>query len=193
MARVFVDPMIRSRRLELVQTLAFGGILFVFLIVIWIKYLVGGGSGAFRMSLMLSSIVAAAFGVGYYMLKRNRGVMIDRMWLSVDDVGIRSMTPAGIVEVGWSEVIEVRIGMRPSRNRAPDILIKTEGGYVSAFMRWVDESGTVPEPSLTSPGLRFINPDGDEYMLGPENSQLVAALKEHVAPERIKEGVMVSL
>lgn len=194
MEKIFVDPILHSRRAESIQVLVFGAVMAAIVLAIWTRWSLGGrGMDSVRSSLMLSSLVAAGFGVGYYMLKKNRRVMMDRAWLTVGDEGISSATPAGEVEFSWPEITEVMIASRPTRNKMPDIIIKTGRGSIGAFMRWVEKSETMPEPLLRAPGVLFISPGGGAYRLGPDSSALVKAIREHVPPEKIKEGAIISL
>jgi len=190
--RTFVDPMVHSDRPAAVQSAAFGGILLLLFIGLWVYWWISGAEvETARLSMMLSGIVVAAFGIGYYMLKRNRGVVIDRVKLVIDDSGIKSENISGIVEFAWPEIDEVRISIRPSRNRMPDVIVRTRRGSLGVFMRWVDKDMPMPEPRLRAPGVKFVRPGGEEYVLTPENSELVKAIKEHLSPEKIKEGVIV--
>ncbi|HUT52151.1 MAG TPA: hypothetical protein VM658_02050 [bacterium] len=194
MERVFIDPVIHSRRLERVQTMAFAAIMILLLAAVWIKWkLSGGGEAGLRLCLMMSSIVAAAFGLGYYMLKRTRRVMRDHVLFIITDSGVRSERPDGVVEAGWDEIEEVRIGIMPSRNKMPDVLIKTGKGYIPAFLRWTDRAGPLPEPAIRSAGRGFISPDGSEFLLTPENSPLLQALRERLPREKFREGVLITL
>jgi len=192
--RAFVDPMAHSSRLERVQVLAFGLILFGLVCAIWIKWYVGeGGEGPLRLSLMMSSVVVAAFFAGFYMMKRTRRELMARRLFIISDEGIRSLDIGGEVSVSWAEVLEVKIGTHPSRGRTPDVLIRTEKGSIGAFMRWRDKDRPMPEPSLISPGSRFIGPDGAEILVTPETSELVLALVERVPPDKVTKGVLISI
>jgi len=193
MARVFVDPMIHSARLARAQWLILVSILAGIAAFLWGRWLLSEGGASVRLTLASTGLIAAAGGLGYYMQKRLRGVMKDRTWLEISDAGIRQMTPAGLVEASWDEVIEVRVGLHPSRTRMPDVIIVTPEGAINAYMRLVDRGKGLPEPSLLSPGRRFVHPGGEVREVTPWNSELVAAVKEHVPGDKIKEGVMLSL
>ncbi len=193
MERVFIDPVIHSRRVERFQVAGMVMVAALVLGAFWMKWLLDDKDKPLHLPVMMSSVVAPALGVGYYMLKRNRRILMDTLWLRISDEGIKSSTPGGTVEIPWSEVERVRVGVKPSRSRTPDLLIKGRGGYVSAFMRWVDRSRPVPESSLLYPGRRFIYPGGERMDLCPENSGLVAAIKERVPAGKIEEGVLTTL
>ena len=192
MELVFIDPLIHSRRLERVQTAAFAAIMLLILAAVWIKWELSGGEAGLRLSLMMSSIVAAAFGMGYYMLKRTRRVMRDHVLFIITDAGIRSERPDGVVEAGWAEIEEVRIGIMPTRNKMPDVLIKTGKGFIPAFLRLSDRAGPLPEPAIRAAGRRFIGRDG-VFTLTPGNSALLQALRERLPPEKFREGVLITL
>jgi hypothetical protein len=193
MERVFIDPVMHSRRLERVQMAAFAAVMLLILAALWVKWMIsGGGEAELRRSLMMSSIVAAAFGLGYYMLKRTRRVMREHVLFAVSDQGVRSERPDGVVEARWEEIEEVRIGMMPTRNKMPDVLIKTGKGFIPAFMRFSDRAGPLPEPAIRAAGRRFTGPEG-VFMLTPENSPLLRALRQRLPPEKFQEGVLITL
>jgi hypothetical protein len=181
----------RSLRLQLlvvaVALLAVAGLIWTSW---WLK---PGGRSDLRRPLAATSALIPAFFAGSYMIQRNRRVTMDRQMLILSADGLRWRTPVGITEVPWSAVEEVRIGMRPAAGRSPDVLIKTDAGYIGAFMRWVDAAGPIPEPSLLQPGRGFLYPGGERMMLSPENSPLVRALKEFCPREKIKEGAVISI
>jgi hypothetical protein len=194
MERVFIDPVIHSRRIERFQSIAFAAILGLILAAVWFKWeLSGGGKEGLRISLMMSSLVAAAFGLGYYMLKRTRRVMREHEFFVISDMGLRSERPDGVVAAGWDEIEEVRVGIMPSRNKTPDIMIKTKKGFISAFMRWTDRADKLPEPVILSGGRRFTAPGGEEFELTRANSRLLQALREWLPPEKFREGVLIGL
>ncbi len=188
-AAVFVDPILYSARAGRVQLEAFSAVLLVAAAAVWIKWAAGPG-GDPRFPAMLTSIVFGGWGLGYYMMARNRGVMMEFARLEISESGFRSVTPAGEFSAGWDKVIEVQVCSRPSRGKSPDVRIKTEAGFVPAFMRWVDKSGPMPEPVLRSPGLKWRSSGGDEYVLGPHNSDLVRALEARLPAEKIIKGVL---
>lgn len=193
METIFIDPMIHSRRIERVRMAGMALIPLLVVAALWVRWMTADKDPSIRFPMMITSMLVPALGLGYYMLKRYRQVLMERTWFSMSDEGISRMTPAGPVSATWSEVEEVKIGLRPSATRMPDVLIKTPGGYISAYMRWVDRSGPVPEPSLLAPGRRFYYPGGEVKDLESGNSELVAAISRHVPPEKIKQGVMISL
>ncbi len=192
MERVFIDPVMHSRRLERVQTAAFAAIMLLILAALWVKWAISGGEAGLRLSLMMSSIVAAACGLGYYMLKRTRRVVRDHSFFALTDEGVRSERLDGVVVARWEEIEEVRVGIMPSRNKMPDVLIKTGKGYIPAYMRLADRAGPMPEPAIRAAGRRFTGPEG-AFDLTPENSPLLKALRERLPPEKFREGVLITL
>jgi len=194
MEQTFVDPVIHSRRIERFNVSAFGLVMLIVLGAVWIRWYVGEReAAALRLSLMMSSIVVASFFVGYYMMKHSRRLLMDGVWFLTSETGFQSVTLAGVYESDWSEVLEVRIGMRPSATKTPDVWIRTADGNVGAFMRWTPKSPALPEPIVLSGGRRFIAPDGRKITLTPDTSDLVAAISKRVPEEKIKRGVITSL
>lgn len=194
MERVFIDPMLQSSRVERAQFISLSAALLLAAGFFWLYWLGSGGpERGVQSPVLASSLVAPALGLGYYMIKRSRRSLLDRVWFSVSESGVKSMTPAGLLEAGWDEVDEVRIASRASRSRTPDILIRTSLGYAGVFMRFVDRDGLIPEPLLLKPGRGFRHPIEGVIELTPDNSQVVDALRRFAPADKIKEGVLISL
>ncbi len=194
MERTFVDPLMHSREVESFQLallmFLFGSAL-VGLVTFW--YHSGASLAKLGDYLIMISIIVAAMGVTYYMVKRNRRAHADHTWFSVSETGLKSKTVGGEIEVSWEEVEEIRIAGRPSSGRSPDVLIKTRRGYIQAMMRWMESSEELPEPVLLKPGRAFRYPNGKKILVSPHSSQLVEALREYAPQGTIKEGVLISL
>ncbi len=194
MEKTFVDPLLHSRELlsfQLALLMFFFGSALVALFTFW--YFSGASPKKLLDYLIMGSIIIAAMGVTFYMLKRNRRAHADHTWFVVSEWGLKSKTIAGLIEAPWEEVEEIRIGGRPSSSRSPDILVRTRQGYIYAMMRWMESSAEIPEPVLLKPGRAFRYSNGEEICLSPESSQMVTALREHAPPGIIKEGVLITL
>ncbi len=191
MTRKFVDPFHYSKRAERLQITVMAVLPVCLAGVFWIRWWFSKGEIPVTAPLIFTGLVAPAFGLGYYMVKRARVLIREQTWIEVDKEGIRSITPAGEVFVTWPEIREIEVGLRPSRNRMPDMRIKTGRGAITAFMRYVEWRPELPEPVLSAPGLRFTGEYG-AYDLSAANSELVAALRERAGPGKMREGVLIS-
>jgi len=191
--RVFVDPLLFTSRTDRLRS----GFLLVLLLgaatLFWVRWYTSHGEMSIMFPIIVTGLVVPLWGLGYYIQRVYKSVLKGEFYVKLSPEGLESMTPAGAVNVTWDEVKEVKMGLRPSRTSEPDLIIRTDKGYIKALMRMVDRDGTLPEPSLKSPGRVFCYPGGVRKTLTPGNSELVMAIKEYVSDEKFREEAFISL